>query len=515
MEMNRKRNLMHIILISLFISWIASGCNDNSNPNTTGTDAGDGIESKSDNKFDMSSSQNDNGLDQKSDASVSSMSFGWVVSVGEKGQYVEGHAIALDANGNIYVTGIFNGNISFGNKSLATKDEHDQIFITKMSPSGEVLWAISTTSVNDYLEFIDTPSSIAVDGSGNAYVAGSYSGQITFGNTTLTDGEPDNNFIAKISSSGDFIWAIANKETDDASISALAADGSGNVYATGSFTGELTYDNTTISSTGDDSNAYVFKISPSGNVLWAKSATGEKSNSRSITLDEKGNAYLTGNIFGQVNFGSSTLAPKYDAIFVAMISSEGNFLWAAFAEGDGFPAGESITVDHDGNTYVTGKIYGETTFGKQTIKATKLSGSIVSRTDVFAAKISSTGDFLWAVPAGGDGDDIGDNIALDGKGNVYITGKADTEAMFGNITLSSMKDDDLFVAKISSSGDFLYAISADIELETASYRAKGIGIDKSGNAYITGTMYGESTFGKTKITSKGASDLFVSQIVAP
>ena len=117
-----------------------------------------------------------------------------------------------------------------------------------------------------------------------------------------------------------------------------------------------------------------------------------------------------------------------------------------YTEGD-------VAVDSSGNAFVTGMFGGNSTFGNTILRA---SGC----TDVFIAKISSSGSWQWAVKAGGSSCEYGYELALDSSGNIYATGTFEDNATFGNTSLIAEEDDDIFVAKLSNSGSWLWAVKA-------------------------------------------------------
>ena len=121
----------------------------------------------------------------------------------------EGYAVAVDASGNVYTTGYFNGTVDFdpgpGTANLTSNGAED-IFITKMNASGNIVWAKNMGGAT-----AEYGRSIAVDASGNIYCTGSFTGTGDFdpGPSTynLTSAGSSDIFICKLSSSGDLLWA--------------------------------------------------------------------------------------------------------------------------------------------------------------------------------------------------------------------------------------------------------------------------------------------------------------------
>mgnify|MGYP002682318742 CR=1 FL=1 len=126
---------------------------------------------------------------------------------------------------------------------------------------------------------------------------------------------------------------------------------------------------------------------------------------------------------------------------VALFAQNEDWIWANQAGGTDLDWGESIAVDDNGNSYVTGRFYGSATFG-----TTTLTGS--GDSDIFVAKLDINGNWLWAKQAGGTSNDIGIGIDVDDNGNSYITGGFIDIATFGTTTLTSSGYYDIFVAKL-------------------------------------------------------------------
>ncbi|WP_247232093.1 SBBP repeat-containing protein [Telluribacter sp. SYSU D00476] len=264
----------------------------------------------------------------------------------------------------------------------------------------------------------------------------------------------------------------------------IAVDQSGNVYVTGGFTGTATFGSTTLISNGI-SDIFIVKYNNKGDVLWAKQAGGPLADQGyGITLDEQGNFYITGYISGTATFGTLSLTSTGERdIFISKYSTNGEVQWARNAGGTNFDSGYGIALDRGGNPYVTGSFQSTATFGTTTLTSR---GS----NDVFIAKYNSNGDILWAQQAGGTDSDGVSDIAVDENGNAYIIGSFTGTATFGAFTLTAVAhsratDSNLFVVKYNSAGEALWVRQ---ESGMGSF-GSGIAVDGSGNVYVTGTIY--------------------------
>ena len=234
----------------------------------------------------------------------------------------------------------------------------------------------------------------------------------------------------------------------------------------------------------------------------------------SIAVDSQGNQYITGRFEYTATFGSHTLTAiegeedygKYNTdLFVAKLDPSGNWLWAVQAGGTGYEEGFGIAVDGAGNAYVTGFFGGTATFGSLTLTASE-------ENEIFAAKLDPSGNWLWAVQAGGADADEGHGITVDGAGNAWVTGFFRGTATFGSHTLTASSGSDIFVAKLDPDGNWLWTVQAGGNHSDISC---GIALDGCGNACVAGNFYDNTNFGNHALTSIGYMDLFVAKLQSP
>ncbi len=427
----------------------------------------------------------------------------WVKQAGGTDSDV-GKSIAVDANGNSYVTGYFRGNATFGSTTLSSIGNTD-IFFAKLDSNGNWLWANQAGGWN-----YDYGYSIAVDANGNSYVTGYFKFSVTFGTTTLTNsGNPDI-FVAKLDNNGNWLWAKqAGGISGDIGYS-ITVDANGNSYVTGIFSGSATFGTITLIGFGGY-DIFVAKLDSNGNWLWAKQAGGISDDyGNSIAVDANGNSYFTGWFSDSVTFGNTTLtSSRYADIFVAKLGNNGNWLWAKQAQTGGtlyddcFSYG--IAVDANGNSYVTGYFEGSINFGTTTLTS-------IGSWDFFVAKLDSNGNWLWAKQTGGTNYDYGCGITVDANENSYVTGVFYSNSItFGTITLTNSSSGyaDIFVAKLDSNGNWLWAKQTG---GTGNDYGYGIAVDDNGNSYVTGCFEISATFGDTTLTSIGGGDIFVAKL---
>jgi hypothetical protein len=353
----------------------------------------------------------------------------WVTRYNGPGNADDGAcAIAVDGSGNVYVTGW----------SYGSGTGYDYATI-KYYPGGDTAWVRRYNGPGNADE--DAPF-IAVDGSGNVYVTGRSEGSGTGYDYATIKYYPggDTAWVRRYNGPGD--------STDDAM--AIAVDGSGNVYVTGWSYG---------SGTGLDDYATI-KYYPGGDTAWVRRYNGPGNaydEPWAIAVDGSGNVYVTGRSEGSLtSFDCATIKyyPNGDTVWVRRYNGPG--------AGDGALA---IAVDGSGNVYVTGWSYGSGT-----------------GLDYATIKYYPSGDTAWVRRYNGpeNSDDGADAIAVDGSGNVYVTGGIGIVPRDYATIRYYPNGDTAWVRRYNGPGNsYDYALA--------------IAVDGSGNVYVTGWSHGSGT----------------------
>ncbi len=413
-----------------------------------------------------------------------------------------GFAVAFDNQGNQYVSGYFAGTASFGPYNLVSSGL-DDIFVAKLDSSGSWLWAAQAGGTD-----LDRGSGIALDGAGNIYLIGEFRGSASFGSLTITSSGNLDTFIAKLDANCNWLWARrAGGASDDLGYR-VAVDGLGSTYVTGSFQLSASFGSFTLTAAGNR-DIYAAKLDADGNWLWAVRAGGSGyDEGTGICLDSAGSAFITGFCTGSASFGPWIIAASAATdVFAAKLDSGGNWLWVVNVGGPGTNADYCFSIASDGldNALIAGFFKATAQFGAYSLTS---SGNY----DIFAAKLNSAGNWLWAAGAGGLDNDRAWGIAADSAGNAYLTGYFSTNADFGPYTLTSGGSIDVFAAKLDSAGNWLWAVGAGSSSSDVGY---GIAADGIGNTYLTGEMSGNAVFGPFTLTSAGSWDIFTAKLGYP
>ena len=341
--------------------------------------------------------------------------------LGASGASTYGYGAAIDASGNIYITGSTNGNLD-GNIKTGIYD----FFVTKYDNSGVKQY----TNQLGGSGFVTGGSAIATDSSGNVFVVG-----LTYGNLdgNVKTGTLDL-FLTKYNSSGvkQFTRQLGAIGTQTFAQS-IATDSNGNVYVAGYTYGNL--DGNTLTGASD---LFFTKYNGSGVKQFTRQVgvSGAITIANSVATDSDGNVYIAGYTGG--NLDGNIKTGIYD-FFVTKYDSSGVKQFTKQLGGSGAQTiANAITSDKTGNVYVTGytnaSLDGNTLMGSQDFFVTKFSNSGVKQ-------------FTKQLGASGAGT-LGFSVASDVFGNFYVVG--DTSANLDGNTLTGYVD--LFVTKYDSSG---------------------------------------------------------------
>lgn len=393
-------------------------------------------------------------------------------------------AMAVDSDGHTHIAGI----------TWSAKSGIDWL-AAKYDTAGTLLWA--KIGKGPGLS-PDMPSSLVLDADGNVLIAGSWAG---FG--TLLDFA-----TAKYDPAGNLLWAkrYNGPQNSQDQAAAIAVDAGKNVYVTGGSIG-----------TGDNSDFATIKYDPDGQPLWVKRYNGPDNRNDTpyaIAVDADGNVYVT----GESETGDTTsryVTLKYDA--------NGNLKWEARYDGLGSTNQPmAMKVDSAQNVYVTGTSYSSSTgydyatvkynsagtqvwvkryngtankddsqvalaldtLGNVFVTGTSLDAS-KTKTQYATIKYTNAGAQAWArlYSAPGPSGDEPSAIAVDSKGNVYVTGYAHWTTGLGDIT-TIMYDTHGATIWVDHYNGPTNGVDSPV----------AIGVDAARNVYVTGSSDGVSGF---------------------
>lgn len=304
----------------------------------------------------------------------------------------------------------------------------------------------------------------------------------------------------------------------------VAVDAAGNAYVCG-YTDSLDFPlRGAIRSTNAGSvDAFVVKLNPAGDQLLFATYLGGQGDDRAlgIAVDPGNNVvivgYTTSTDFPILNPYQASLAGGKDAFLTKLNNTGSQIVFSTFFGGSGNDSANAVFVDANGNDYVAGETTSINFKLKNAFQATNK-----GRSDGFVSKWSYGSALISSTYVGGSNDDRVLGVAADSSGSMYITGVT-SSTNFPTVSPlqgSLRGGQDAFVAKVSGSGNsLLYStyLGGSSGSTTLPEAGKGIAVDSSGNAYVTGVTSSTNfpTFGPFQTAfGGGGTDAFVSKLNA-
>jgi hypothetical protein len=443
-----------------------------------------------------------------------------------------GNGIAIDGSGNVYVAGWSENTWGSPVNAHAGGSE---AFAAKLNSSGALVWNTFMGSSS-----YDEANSIAVDDSGNIYVAGfSYD---TWGSPVNAHAGGEDAFAAKLNGSGTLVWNTFMGASGIDIGSGIIVDSSEHAYVVGSSAatwgspvtpyadgGEVAFaarlDGSNMRhaeqpTTSTELSAFAAKLDGNGVLVW-NTFMGSSGDDYGYSIAiASGNVYIVGN--SNASWGSplTPFADEWD-VFVVKLNGSGALLWNTFLGSLSGDYGGDITVDGSENVYVVGN--SNDTWGLPV-------NAYAGGSDAFAAKLNSSGALVWNTFMGSSADidddiitnvdsvkinnrpmqsnhDDGSGIAVDGSGNVYIVGTSG--ATWGSpVNGHAGGGYDAFAAKLNSSGARqwnTFVGSSDNDW------GRDIAIDGSGSIYVVG--YSIATWGSPVDDHVDSYDAFAAKLI--
>ncbi len=370
--------------------------------------------------------------------------------------------IAIDASGNLYITGYFYKTITIGDSIFyGDKNNVSDAFIVKISPAGTIIWTRHAGGNNNCQSM-----GIATDNTNkDIYITGLYSDSVGFGSLSLVTSPIENSvFLAKYDMDGNIIWVRKGESGSYPQGRAVTVDNSGNVSMAGAYYGTITFSNYTLPNS-DAGDGFVAKYNSNGGFLWAR-PTGTTGGGwvNGLATDNLGNLYETGLFYTSIELdGRNVISQGQSDIFVEKYSTTGNLLWIHGAGGISPDEGTVLFVDKWHNVFFTGAISDLTAqtgiikLGSvDPQKSTGNSSGGVNAVfcqggygDICLSELDSLGNQKWLIYMGGPLEDEGYGIGEDSMGNIYLGGVIQSSVVLGNDSFYTGPYIGMFTAKLS------------------------------------------------------------------
>ena len=434
-------------------------------------------------------------------------------------------AATMDAQDNTYLTGSFIGTVSFGSFTLTSADNRYDVFVAKRDAAGAYLWAVQGGGPGDQQAkalAVDAGGNVYVTGNFTSVPTATF-GSTTLTNAAAAGTEKADVFVAKVDGTT-HAWQWAASAGGGTFINgddygtAIAVDGLGNVYVAGSFNSSVAFFGTMqVANTYPGfGSVFLAKLTPAGAWVWVKGQGYLGSAAAGLTVDAFQNVYLTGNHYAPATFGPFVLRSGIGEVFVAKIDGAGAWQWATgtgpMVRLNSYPRSVNVsaaTSDGAGGLYVAGN-YGGGLINLDTLilggtvlvnngamgPRTQSGASYRTRNGYVARLDAATGAWRWAVQSTGAGDEFFGPPRLDGEGHVYVSGSfapppgsfpGATGSYFGPTVLNSAGGSDVVVAQLDTAGRWQWARQSG---GSNSEHATLCSIDAQGRGVLAGTFTG-------------------------
>jgi len=402
----------------------------------------------------------------------------------------------------------------------------------------------------------DKGISIGTDSSGNVYISGYYNTSADFDQITLTNnnasGTNKENFVAKLDSNGNVLWAIPGGNQsggccDDRALGMHVTPG-GDVFITGTFWSSYYLGVRgapgTIDVPGSQRNAHdnslLAKIDTDGNPQWVIGFGGDNTSggcswpiydaddhSYDVKVDSDGFIYVTGFFSGyDADFDGFTITnPEWGNDcqpmgYIGKLDSNGTWLWVDKFDGIKDQRGSRdnrLAIDQFSNIYVVGGF--QDRGPNQVANFGPFSLNSNGEWDAFIFKMDKEGNWLWAEGIGSNKTDRANSIAIDICDDIYITGEyrnpmvfAGANASNGSDTLSHKQKRDVFIAKMNNQGEWKWAKRARSSATDKPYQ---MSVDRNKQVFLCGTSGDSLKFNDNlTVTSQIPGDTTMSAWVA-
>ena len=381
--------------------------------------------------------------------------FLWGRSIGGSGQE-RPSGMDVTADGNISLTGYFNGTVDFNPGSAVnnlTATGNRDIFVLKLTSNGDYTWAHKFGS-----SLPDEGLATCFDPNGNVFVTGYFQETVDFNPGSSTNNFTATSydiFILKLDANGNYVWNYDLGSNPAEQGRAIQCDASGNVYTSGSFGSSLDFNpgaaTEFMNATGVD-DIYLLKLTNDGNFIWSKKIGGISNEyALSMSIDVNGSAILGGHFASTTTFNSfpnvAVTSAGLDDAFVVKFNSDGSHAWTRTIGSTGFDRTQAVATDAQGNVYATGFFQGIVDLNPDA----GVENYTANQEDCFVIKLSPSGAFINASVMGGAGSDYSYGIATDAIGGIYTCGSFTQTADFDPSSqvnaLTSIGGFDVFLSK--------------------------------------------------------------------
>ncbi len=453
--------------------------------------------------------------------------YGWSSTVGGEGMDTP-LGIVTDPQGNVYVAGGFFEKIDFDPSKR--KDRHKDkgtgsLFVTSYGPERRYKWTSVITSKDAQLGARE----ITINDVGELLLTGSFRGKVDFhpgrGRDKIESNGATDIFLTILRTDGSYGWTrtIGGRGEDQGF--AVTIDSAGSISLVGYFHDTVDFnpgpgvDEHTSNGAED---VFVTKLGPDGSYRWTRTWGGTDINGDiafGIATDGTGAVIVCGEYRGTVDFNPGrgkdirTSNGERD-FFITKLGPDGSYRWTHTVGGVQNDSANAVTVDADGNSYVTGAFEKRVDFNPRGGGDVRFGNDFF---DVYVIKLGPDGSYQWTKTFGGKAIESGFGIALDGTQILAVTGNFSGTVDFDPSEKvderTSNGGRDVFITRFTTDGEYL---ATDTFGGRARDGGEAVTFDADGNVLACGRYASQDvdfdpTSGVDVHSSNGSGDIFITK----
>ncbi len=414
--------------------------------------------------------------------------------------------VEVDAAGNIFVVGTFQGAIDFGSGIPITASADYDAFIAKLDPDGNELWSRRFGATGP-----DRIESISLTSAGDPIVGGSFSGAFSLDGANISHVGGTDGFIFKFSSTnGALAWSNRFGDAQNQRCSSVTViPATQDVVCFGDFAGAINFGAMTVTSAGLE-DIVLARYSATGNFLYAfRGGDAQQQTARSVIATSSSNLYIAALFDGAITWGVETISSAGSGdVLIGKFLMNGDASWSMRMGDSNTQRPNAIRDVPGGGTVMVGAFEGAGQFGT---KAVVSKGAY----DAFVTRIDANGNAMW-VRAIGDGNpmatpedqDAMDAVATD-DGSIFVTGYVSGTVDFGDGVPSGPGDADFFLMQLAPDGQTIWNIRAGSE---SPQFGRALALSGTAHLVVAGDFRGTLDFGNNPLASAGSNDIFIAKL---
>ncbi|MEL6823804.1 MAG: SBBP repeat-containing protein, partial [Calditrichota bacterium] len=351
----------------------------------------------------------------------------------------------------------------------------------------------------------DLSRGIACNQSGSIFLTGVFDRNVELAEYSLSSSGKNDIFLGKINPAGEVEWIHkAGGSGNDMALD-VAADNFGNSYLAGTFEDIMFFKEDHYLQAIGFTDAFVAKFDAKGEILWQRNFGGNyKDFCSAVSSDHLGNLLIAGSFENDAVFGQKILTGfgKNDAFVAKLDRQTGEPIWLEELGGGGEDFAWDVITDYSGNIYLSGEFNDIALIGDAQLTSRGSS-------DIFIIKFSPTGKPLWVRQLGGNGQDTSRKLAIDRYGSIYLAGNFTGTALFDDKHLTSLGQNDVFIASFTPEGQLSWAKRAG---GVGADQVYALAVNQQRECLITGEFTAKATFGESTVQASGETDLFLASL---